>query len=359
MVCDLLFSGGGVDDLNVDNIDRPLRLPNANAPILSSYFFALASPGHAERSPSSVHRAGSSGKGGTSKIERHILTICLPTGSASKGADAVSGRAAEPVALVEGGAVEAVVPDTDEGSGSNSLVGQHVPTSGDHRTIVGEAPPSVFYLPPLASYFSTFSSQCRLREKVLEGVLLKYLTRIFSSFRDGFIEGMDALSNPNDLNHLLDLCGNLKQSLKTFGAKLVGLLALMRLLTRLFLNLEQEVKQLTASVEEDESEYHLVLEAKNQLIKERDAKVAFINATKVHLAQIDAELPSCQKAMEVRGAILLIHSARLKEAEHHLLSALSEMERMREVEIAPPGLALVSGALVTLRAASKDGFPFP
>ncbi|KAL6000166.1 hypothetical protein ACLOJK_034844, partial [Asimina triloba] len=52
-VSDLLFSGGGADDLNVDNVDRPLELPGADAPILSCSFFALASLGHAERSSSS------------------------------------------------------------------------------------------------------------------------------------------------------------------------------------------------------------------------------------------------------------------------------------------------------------------
>ncbi|KAL6003835.1 hypothetical protein ACLOJK_004381 [Asimina triloba] len=62
------------------------------------------------------------------------------TGSASKGADTMSGRVAEPVALVEGGAVEAVVPDSDEGSSGNSSVGQHVPAGGDHRIAMGEGP---------------------------------------------------------------------------------------------------------------------------------------------------------------------------------------------------------------------------
>ncbi|KAL6000134.1 hypothetical protein ACLOJK_034812, partial [Asimina triloba] len=62
-VSDLLFSGGGVDDLNVDKVDRPLGLPGADASILSGSFFALASPGYAKRSPSSVHRASSSSEG--------------------------------------------------------------------------------------------------------------------------------------------------------------------------------------------------------------------------------------------------------------------------------------------------------
>ncbi|KAL6013690.1 hypothetical protein ACLOJK_004188 [Asimina triloba] len=38
------------------------RLLGANAPILSGSFFALASLGRAERSPSSVHRAGSAAR---------------------------------------------------------------------------------------------------------------------------------------------------------------------------------------------------------------------------------------------------------------------------------------------------------
>ncbi|KAL6000226.1 hypothetical protein ACLOJK_023921 [Asimina triloba] len=55
MVSDLLFSGGGVDDLNMDNVDRPLGLPGVDAPILCGSLFALASSGHAKRSPSSNH----------------------------------------------------------------------------------------------------------------------------------------------------------------------------------------------------------------------------------------------------------------------------------------------------------------
>ncbi|KAL5986697.1 hypothetical protein ACLOJK_015030, partial [Asimina triloba] len=105
MVSDLLFSGGGTGDLNVDNIDQPLGLPSAGAPILSDSF-ALASSRCAERSPSSVHRAGSSGEGG----------------STSKSVDAVSGSAAEPVAPIEGRVVKTVVPDSDGGLGDNSSV---------------------------------------------------------------------------------------------------------------------------------------------------------------------------------------------------------------------------------------------
>ncbi|KAL5985088.1 hypothetical protein ACLOJK_036324, partial [Asimina triloba] len=119
IVNNLLFSRDGIDDLNVDNVDRPLGLPAADAPILFGSFFDLVSPGRAERSPSSNHRASSSGEG------------------ALKGTDAVSGREAEPVAPVEGGAVEAVVPDSEEGSGGNSSMGQHVPIRNDHHVAVG------------------------------------------------------------------------------------------------------------------------------------------------------------------------------------------------------------------------------
>ncbi|KAL6002508.1 hypothetical protein ACLOJK_034441 [Asimina triloba] len=97
--------GGGIGDLNVDNVDRPLGLLGADALILFSSFFGLVSLGHAERSPSSVHRAGSSGEG------------------ASKGADAASRGTAKPVAPVEGGAIKAVVPDSDKGSGDNFSMG--------------------------------------------------------------------------------------------------------------------------------------------------------------------------------------------------------------------------------------------
>ncbi|KAL6000359.1 hypothetical protein ACLOJK_024054 [Asimina triloba] len=274
---DLLFSGGGVDDLNVDNVDWPLRIPGANAPILFDSFFSLASLEHAERSPSSVHRAGSSGDGGILEIEglvRH--RVSFPDGVAAlKGADVVSGRVAKPVAPVQGGAVEVIVPDSDEDLGDNSSLWQHVPTEGVCRVTVGEVTEAT----------------------VLVGAKTSYA--YFSSFRDGFIEAMDALSDPDDLNHLLDLCNTLEQSLRTFGAK--------------FLNLEQEVNQRSAFTKEDKCQYHLALEIKNQLIKECDAKVALVNATKAHSAKIDVELPSYQKDMEERGAVLLMHSAHLKE----------------------------------------------
>ncbi|KAL5980250.1 hypothetical protein ACLOJK_036717 [Asimina triloba] len=124
--------GGGIDDLNVDNNHRPLGLLGADAPILSSSFY-LVSPGRAERSPSSVHQAGSSHEGGPAHRR-----VSFPDG----GTDVVSGRAVEPIAPVEGGAIEAVVPDNDKGSGGNSSTGQHVPTGSDHHIAVGGAPPT-------------------------------------------------------------------------------------------------------------------------------------------------------------------------------------------------------------------------
>ncbi|KAL6000549.1 hypothetical protein ACLOJK_024248, partial [Asimina triloba] len=263
-VSDLLFSGGGVDNINVDNGNRPLSLPGADSPILSGSFFALASPGHAERSPSAA---------------REILTICFPTSSASKGADAASGGAAEPVAPVGGGAVE----------DGNSSVGQHVATGGDYRVVVGEEPPqregsggsssgpaplldiNVEFVEPFRKLVSSCSVQL---QRPLYSLLQKHLTRVFSSFRDEFIASMDALSDLDDLDHLLGLCNSHEHSLKNFGATLTGLLALIQLLTRLHddghplskqitlpfgpefihdvdirLNLEQEVKQLTTSVD--------------------------------------------------------------------------------------------------------------
>ncbi|KAL6003923.1 hypothetical protein ACLOJK_004469, partial [Asimina triloba] len=56
----------------------------------------------------------------------------------SKVAHVRSRRAAKPVAPIEGGVVEAVVPDSDEGLGGNSSVGQHVPTGGYQRIAEGE-----------------------------------------------------------------------------------------------------------------------------------------------------------------------------------------------------------------------------
>ncbi|KAL6000454.1 hypothetical protein ACLOJK_024150, partial [Asimina triloba] len=120
-VSDLLFNGGGVDDLNVNNVDRPLRLPSAHTPILSGSFFDLVPPERAERSPSSVHRAGSSGEGGMSETEG-------PKGSCA-------------VTPVEGGAVMAIVLDSDERSGDNSSMGQHIPTGDDHHVSVGGGSP--------------------------------------------------------------------------------------------------------------------------------------------------------------------------------------------------------------------------
>ncbi|KAL5988760.1 hypothetical protein ACLOJK_026862, partial [Asimina triloba] len=245
-VSDLLFSGGGADDLNVDNVDQPLGLPGVDTPILCGSFFALASPGHPERSPSFVHRAGSSGEGGMSKIEGparrrvsfpgnvtgihrpYFLRLAFgsdpddgfPTGTASMSTDAALGRVAEPIVPVEGRAPGAVVPDSNEGSGGNSSVRQYVPTGGAHRVAMGDngsggsssapTPPldiNVDFIEP----FRELGSSCSVQlQKSLHSLVQKQLARIFSSFRDGFIESMDALSDLHDLNHLLDLCGVLE-----------------------------------------------------------------------------------------------------------------------------------------------------
>ncbi|KAL5988778.1 hypothetical protein ACLOJK_026880 [Asimina triloba] len=164
------------------------------------------------------------------------------------GADAVSRRAAEPIALVEGGAVEAVVSDNDEGSGGNSSMGQHIPSGGDHRTAMGEGSSqrdgsggssstptpllniNVEFIKPFQELVSSCSIQL---QKSLHSLAQKHLAHILFSFQDGFIEGMDPLSDPDDLNHLLDLYDALEQFLRTFGVKLVGLPALMQLLMRL------------------------------------------------------------------------------------------------------------------------------
>ncbi|KAL5988997.1 hypothetical protein ACLOJK_027099 [Asimina triloba] len=124
MIIDLLFNGGGADDLNVDNIDRALRLPDADAPILSGSFFALASSGCVERSPPSIHRGSSSGEG---EIEgpahRRVSFSDDAIDLASKSIDDVSGGVAKCVASIEGRAAEVVVLDSDEGSGGNYSVG--------------------------------------------------------------------------------------------------------------------------------------------------------------------------------------------------------------------------------------------
>ncbi|KAL5986375.1 hypothetical protein ACLOJK_014708 [Asimina triloba] len=331
-VSDLLFSGGGADDLNVDIVDRPLGLPSADARILSSSFFALASPGHAKISPSSVHRADSSGKGGMSEIEgsthRRVSFLGGVTGSTYKDAKATSGRAVELVAPVEGGAVGVVVPDSDKGSGDNSSVGQHVPTDGDHRVGVGEdgsRGSSSAPVPPLdinVEFIEPFQE-------------LKHLARAFSSFWDGFIESLDDLDDPDDLNYFLDQCDRLEESLKSFGAKLAGLLAL------------QEMDQLAASVREHEHQHHLTLRTKNQLVEEREAEVVIISAAKARMMRIDAKLLACRKVMEEKEASTIKDSLLLREMEGCLASTLSNLKKIEEAEVAPQSLASVLNVLET------------
>ncbi|KAL5994164.1 hypothetical protein ACLOJK_035036 [Asimina triloba] len=331
--------GGGIDDLNVDNVDQPPRLPGADAPILFVSFFDLVPPGGAKRSPSSVHRASSSDEG------------------ASKDTDVASGKAIVLVAPVKG-AVEVIVPNNDERSGDNSLLGQHIPNGDDHHVAPRRegsggsssvpAPPldiNVEFVEPFRQLVSSYSVQL---QRPLRSLVQKCLTCTLTSFRDGFIEGMDALSDPDDFDHLLGLCDSLEHSLKNLDASSMGLQALVRLLTRFhdywplssrqitlpfapeyvhagnvrFLNAEQEVKQLNASIEENERRYRLALEARNQQIKDHKAKAALIDALRDDL-----------KAVEERGVSLLMDSGRLKKVEHDLLSTLSEVRRIKEVEL--------------------------
>ncbi|KAL6002542.1 hypothetical protein ACLOJK_034475 [Asimina triloba] len=293
MVSDLLFNGGVIDDLNVDNVDWPLGLPGVDASILFSSFFYLVPPGRAERSPSSVHRAGSSGEGGMLEAEG-------PAHHRVSFPDSITGRVAVPVALIEGGAVEAIVPDSDEGSGDNSSMASSR-REGSGGSSSGPTP----LLDINVEFVEPFQQ-------------LKCLTRTLSSFRDEFIKGMDALGDLDELDHLLGLCGNLEHSLKTFGATLMGLPTLVQLLQRFCDYWYLSSRQITmpfAPEYVDAADYRLALEARNQQIEDRKAKVAFIDALRADLAKINAQLPSLQKAVEERGAALLMDSGRLKKAE--------------------------------------------
>ncbi|KAL5984445.1 hypothetical protein ACLOJK_018550 [Asimina triloba] len=171
----LLFSESGVGDLNMDNVDQPLGLPYVDASILSGSFFSFASPGYAERSPPFVHRAGSSGDRDSDND--------FSTSSSSKSVDAVSMSAVELVASRESRAAEAVIPDNDDGSGSNSSVGQHVPTG---------------------------NANDRRNTRPLHSSMRRCLSRTLSSFRDEFIKSLDDMDGPNDFDYLLDLCGDLE-----------------------------------------------------------------------------------------------------------------------------------------------------
>ncbi|KAL5980244.1 hypothetical protein ACLOJK_036711, partial [Asimina triloba] len=118
-ISDLSFSGGGVDDLNIDNVDRPLRLLAPSSPWLLL------------------------------DVLKDLPHLFIEQALATRERDLCvveylfwwrNWSAAESVALAEGRAIEAVVLDSDDGSGSNSSVGQHVPTGGDRWITVSEGP---------------------------------------------------------------------------------------------------------------------------------------------------------------------------------------------------------------------------
>ncbi|KAL5980084.1 hypothetical protein ACLOJK_036551 [Asimina triloba] len=222
----LLFNEDGAGDLNVDNVDRPIGLPDVDELILSCSFFALA---RVERSPPSIHRAGFSRDRDSDND--------FPTSSAFKSVDAVLRSAVEPIASGERIAIEAIVPDNDNGSGGNSSVGQHLPTcnADDHRNTVSEGLPqrdgsresSTGITAPLdinTEFIEPF--------RELASSYFRRLMHTLSSFRDEFVKSLDDMDDPDDFDYLLNLCGNLKQSLRCFDTKLVGLPALTQLLTR-------------------------------------------------------------------------------------------------------------------------------
>ncbi|KAL6002549.1 hypothetical protein ACLOJK_034482 [Asimina triloba] len=181
--------------------------------------------------------------------------------SASKIADAVSRSAVELITSRERRAAEAVVPDNDNGSGDNSLVRQHVPAghADDHRKIASE---------------------------------------------DKFVKSFDGMERLDDLDYLLNLCGDLEQSLRCFSVEWY-----MHASKARFLGLQQEASQLIASMEEDECQQHFALEAENRLVKEPDTKVVILSATKARVAKIDVELPSYRKVVEELEAIMIRDSS--------------------------------------------------
>ncbi|KAL6002489.1 hypothetical protein ACLOJK_034422 [Asimina triloba] len=215
-VSNLFFSRGDVGDLNIYNVDRPLGLLDADDPILSDSFFAFAFAERAERSPPSLHRASLSRDRGMSELEGPVhqrLSFTGDTaGSDRKSVDAMFRNEAEPVAFGEGVAAEAVVPDTN-GSGNNSLVGQHAPIgdADNHQNVVREG-------------------SCRL-QKPLRPSKQGCFTRSFSSFWEEFARGLNEVEGPDDFYFLLYLCNSLKQSAERVEVELVGLLALVQLLT--------------------------------------------------------------------------------------------------------------------------------
>ncbi|KAL6000467.1 hypothetical protein ACLOJK_024166, partial [Asimina triloba] len=296
---DLLFGGGGADDLNVDNVDRPFGLPGVDVSIFSGSFFALASPRRHERSPSSVHRAGFSDEGDPDDD--------FPIGLASKSFDAASGRAPEPVVPIEGRAADAIIPDSDEGSSDNTSVG---PSRRE-----GSGGSSSCPTPPLNINVEFV--------KPFQGLL----GAVFKALRC-------EVGGPSCFDVVTDEIPLLCPSHRN-----------------IFM-----LPKLDSSVwKEDERQHHLSLEAENQLIEECDAKITILNAAKARVAEIDVELPSHKKAVEERGAILFRNSAHLQEAEHDLVLTLSDLKRIREAEIAPLGLTSISNALETFRVVSRDG----
>ncbi|KAL6003813.1 hypothetical protein ACLOJK_004359 [Asimina triloba] len=135
----------------------------------------------------------------------------------SKSVDPVSRSAAESVASRKRIAAEVVIPDNDNDSGDNSLVGQHVPTgdADDRRNTVskglsqrdGSGESSTGPTPSLDIYGSLCPSMQRR------------LMRTLSSFQDDFVKSLDEIDGSDDFVYLLNLCGDLEQSLRRFEAE--------------------------------------------------------------------------------------------------------------------------------------------
>ncbi|KAL5980205.1 hypothetical protein ACLOJK_036672 [Asimina triloba] len=242
--------------------------------------------------------------------------------SASKSVDAALRSAAELVAPVKGRAAEAIVPDSDEGSGGNSSVGQHVPTGGDRRVAVSEGPSwregfgrsssgPAFLLDVNVEPFRELVSSCSAwLQRSLPLTIQRRFMYFLSFFREAFIRGLDDVEDPDDFDYLLKLCGNLKQSLRYFSEEL-----------------------------EHEHQHHLASEIENQLVEECEAEVAIISVAKTRIAGIDAKLLACRKAMEERKESIIRDPSLLWEMERRLVSALSDLKKIKEAEVSPPSLA--------------------
>ncbi|KAL6003876.1 hypothetical protein ACLOJK_004422, partial [Asimina triloba] len=169
---DLLFNGGGADDLNL------LRDVLRDLPHL---FIEQAL---AARESSIIMLSLTSFLIGMSEIEgpagHRVSFADGAIGSASKSADAMLGSAAEPVIPVEGRAAEVVVPDSDEGSGGLSW---RVDPGGSSFGPTFLLDVNVEFIEPFRELASSCSARLQ-RYFGTELVVLPALMQLLTRFRD-------------------------------------------------------------------------------------------------------------------------------------------------------------------------------